>query len=61
MKRQKRKLTAAALIAVLLALCVQASLAYYTVRGTATNVVTSGGVQMGQGEDIYIDVSSYFK
>lgn len=46
MKRRKRKLTAAALIAVLLALCVQASLAYYTVRGTATNVVTSGGVQM---------------
>ena len=46
MKRRKRKLTAAAFIAVLLALCVQASLAYYTVRGTATNVVTSGGIQM---------------
>lgn len=34
-----------------------------TTPNTTTTLpgTTSGGVQMGQGEDIYIDVSSYFK
>ena len=34
-----------------------------TTPNTTTTLpgTTSDGVQMGQGEDIYIDVSSYFK
>lgn len=34
-----------------------------TTPNTTTTLpgTTSGGVQLGQGEDIYFDVSSYFK
>lgn len=45
MKKQRRKLIAVAIVAALLTLFSQTTLAYYTVTGIATNVVTSGGVQ----------------
>ena len=46
MKRKSAKLAVIALVAVMLTLLVQSTLAYYNVVGKATNVVTSGGVQM---------------
>ena len=46
MRKQRRKLVAAAIVAALLTLFSQSTLAYYTVTGIATNVVTSGGVQL---------------
>lgn len=46
MKRKSVKLAVIALVAVMLTLLAQSTLAYYNVVGRATNVVTSGGVQM---------------
>lgn len=46
MKRKSLKLTVIALVAVMLTLLAQSTLAYYNVVGKATNVVTSGGVEM---------------
>ena len=44
MNKQKMKLVLFSLIAIIFTLFTQASLAYYTTIGTATNVVTSGGI-----------------
>ena len=43
---QKKKIMALALVIILLALLAGNSLAYYSVRGTATNVVTSGNIRL---------------
>ena len=44
--KQKAKLLLIALVAILLTVLTQPSLAYYTIVGTATNVVTSGNIQL---------------
>ena len=46
MKHIKRKLTAVAVVAIVLALLGQATIAYFSTVGRTTNVVTSGGVQL---------------
>ena len=46
LKSVKRKLVAVALVAMILTLCTQETLAYYTVIGKATNVVTSGAISL---------------
>jgi len=42
----KEKLLVIALVGIILTLCTQSTLAYYTVIGHATNVVTSGGITL---------------
>ena len=44
--KAKSRLLLVALAAILLTVLTQPTLAYYTVVGTATNVVTSGGIQL---------------
>lgn len=44
--KQKKKLWAIALVIILLALLAGNSIAYYSVIGTATNVVTSGNIRL---------------
>ena len=44
--KQKKKLWAIAIVIILIALLVGNSLAYYSVQGTATNVVTSGNIRL---------------
>lgn len=46
LKRIKSRMAVAALIAMILTLCTQETLAYYTVVGQATNVVTSGAISL---------------
>ena len=46
LKRIKSRLAVAALVAIIMTLCTQESLAYYTIVGQATNVVTSGGITL---------------
>lgn len=46
LKSVKRKLSVVALAAIILTLCTQETLAYYTVIGKATNVVTSGAITL---------------
>ena len=46
MEKSKLQFIAIALTAIVLTLCTQDSLAYYSTIGKATNVVTSGGVQL---------------
>lgn len=45
LKKIKRRLAVIALVAIVLTLCTQGTLAYYTTVGKATNVVTSGKIQ----------------
>lgn len=45
MAKNRRKLVVIALVAIVLSLFSYSSLAYYALAGTATNVVTSGGIQ----------------
>lgn len=44
--RIKQKLAAIACVAIIMTLLTQTTLAYYTVVGTATNVVTSGNIKL---------------
>jgi predicted ribosomally synthesized peptide with SipW-like signal peptide len=44
--KQKKKIWAIALVIILLALLAGNSIAYYSVIGTATNVVTSGNIRL---------------
>ena len=46
MRKHRRKILAMAIVAVLLMMFSTGTLAYYTVIGTATNVVTSGEIRM---------------
>lgn len=46
LKRIKSRLAVIALVAIVLTLCTQETLAYYTTIGTATNVVTSGDLEL---------------
>ena len=61
MGKLKLRLTAIALIALIITLLTQGSLAYYTTVGKATNVVTSGNIQFiihektDSGEDFPVD------
>lgn len=45
MAKNRRKLVVIALVAIVLSLFSYSSMAYYALTGTATNVVTSGGIQ----------------
>ena len=46
MRNPRRKLLLLALVALILALAAQMSVAYFSTTGTATNVVTSGGIRL---------------
>lgn len=46
LKKIKRRLAVIAMAAIIVTLCSQTTLAYYTVVGSATNVVTSGEIQL---------------
>lgn len=46
MKNTKRKVLALTLAVALVAICAVGSVAYFTDRGTATNVITTGGVKI---------------
>lgn len=46
LKKLKARLAVIALVAIVLTLCTQGTLAYFTTVGTATNVVTSGNIKL---------------
>ena len=54
MRRPKMLLAAICLAAVLITLISQNTLAFYTVIGRATNVITSGGIHLQINETTYI-------